>query len=225
MHRITDNKMSGGAQRYFEMFKSLCGQQNLGNVVLLTTMWSELKDEAVGLARERELRSDFWNMMESSGSTIRRFDGSRAMAEAFVCRLMRKRDIVLDIQNELVEQGKRLEETNAGKLMVPRVENNITEATEKIHDIGQKIEHAKSYSKPEELRNLEAQRRTLMDQQKKHVGQRMRLQKKTGEEVAQKIENEKKKGRWRNGLSIFATLCGIAVSLSVNVILPLVGGC
>jgi hypothetical protein len=78
LHRLTDNKMSGSAQRYFEMFKCICGGRNLENVVLLTTMWDELKDEAVGLARERELRADFWSAMETGGSTIRRFDGSRA---------------------------------------------------------------------------------------------------------------------------------------------------
>jgi hypothetical protein len=54
MHRITDNKMSGSAQRYFEMFNCLCGERNFQNVVLLTTMWSELKDEGKGLERERE---------------------------------------------------------------------------------------------------------------------------------------------------------------------------
>ncbi|KAJ4346018.1 hypothetical protein N0V95_005801, partial [Ascochyta clinopodiicola] len=106
MHRITDNRMTGSAQRYFEMFMKLCGDQNMENVVLLTTMWGELRDEAKGLQRERELRKEFWKAMEKNGSTIRRFDASRSMAEAFVCRLMRKEDIVLDIQDELVKEGR-----------------------------------------------------------------------------------------------------------------------
>ena len=89
MHRITDNKMQGTAQRYFEMFKRLCGDHNMANVVLLTTMWNQLRDEGVGLRRDQELREQFWSVMESKGSYIRRFDGSRAMAEAVVCRLMR----------------------------------------------------------------------------------------------------------------------------------------
>lgn len=75
MHRITDNRMSGSAQRYFEMFMRLCGDHNLENVVLLTTMWGEIKDEGKGLQRERELRREFWTEMEKNGSTIRRFDG------------------------------------------------------------------------------------------------------------------------------------------------------
>ncbi|KAJ4987558.1 hypothetical protein SVAN01_07015 [Stagonosporopsis vannaccii] len=66
MHRITDNKMSGSAVRYFEMFLRLCGEHNLENVVLLTTMWSELRDEARGLQREQELRRDYWTTMEDT---------------------------------------------------------------------------------------------------------------------------------------------------------------
>ena len=91
MHRITDNKVSGTAQRYLEVFRCLCGDSVLSNAIRLTTMWSELRGKAVSFKRQRELRERFWKTMESKGSEIRSFDGSRAIAEGFVCRLMRKK--------------------------------------------------------------------------------------------------------------------------------------
>jgi hypothetical protein len=222
MHRITDNKMSGSAQRYFEMFNCLCGERNLGNVVLLTTMWSELSNQGKGLERERELRNDFWNAMSAQGSTIRRFDGSKSMAEAFVCRLMRKQNIVLDIQDELVDQGLRLDETKAGRLIVPRLEQSIDVAREKIQSLGTLIDGADDAEQPE-VRRLRKQRDAVKEQHQAKVHQRRRLQNRKGAEVAEKIEKEKTKSKWKTKLGVFGTLLGLAISATINIILPLTG--
>ncbi|KAF1850456.1 uncharacterized protein K460DRAFT_412159 [Cucurbitaria berberidis CBS 394.84] len=204
MHRITDNKMSGSAQRYFEMFNCLCGERNFGNVVLLTTMWSELKEEGKGLERERELRRDFWNAMSAKGSTIRRFDGSSSMAGAFICRLMRKENIVLDIQNELVEQGKRLEETKAGKVLVPQLERQIGEAGERLESLAKIIDEADDSEKLE-IRRLKRQRGSIEEQRQAKLHQRQKLQKRLGRNVAEKVEGEKKEGNWKSKLTLFGS--------------------
>lgn len=223
MHRITDNKMSGSAQRYFEMFQRLIGEQCMANVVLLTTMWSQLKDEAVGLRRERELREEFWSLMERKGSTIRHFDGSRAMAEAFICRLMRKKDIVLDIQTELFEQGKRLDETTAGRLVVPRLERLIGESENSIEQMNGLIRHAKEVEDWNERERLEAQRASLIKKRQNDMVRRERLQARPGRVVPQEIEERKRTGRWKDRVSLFASMLGLAITATVNVILPLAG--
>lgn len=207
--------MSGSAQRYFEMFMRLCGDQNLENVVLLTTMWSELKDEGKGLQRERELRRDFWKTMEKNGSTMRRFDGSRSMAEAFVCRLMRKEDIILDIQDELVGQGKRLDQTKAGRLIAPVIDQDIGESERKLREMDE-LGVANTTE-------AQVQRKELLKQHEKNLDRRRRLQTKTGEKIAQKIEGERKRDKMKNSLSVFVTILGLAVTATVNVILPLAG--
>ncbi|KAH7398668.1 P-loop containing nucleoside triphosphate hydrolase protein [Phaeosphaeria sp. MPI-PUGE-AT-0046c] len=216
MHRITDNRMSGSAQRYFEMFMRLCGDQNLENVVLLTTMWGEMKDEGKGLQRERELRREFWKDMEKNGSTIRRFDGSRSMAEAFVCRLMRKDDIILDIQDELVGQGKRLEQTKAGQLVVPMIDQRIGESERKIREMEEE-ERAPNSAE------AQRRRRVLIEQHKKNLDQRRRLQVKTGEEVKDKIAGERKRDKMKSSLQVFVSILGLVATATVNVILPLAG--
>ena len=215
MHRITDNKMSGSAQRYFEMFMRLCGERNLENVILLTTMWSELKDEGKGFERERELRADFWTTMERRGSTIRQFDGSKSMAEGFIIKMLRKPEIVLDIQEELVDQGKRLDQTKAGQLMVPQLDNEIIDSEQKLYEIGKRVDDGGRFNSAEAQR-LERRRGSLIEQ-------RRRLETKTGEKVAQKIEGERKRDRMMSKLSIFGTILGLAITVTVNAILPLAG--
>jgi hypothetical protein len=215
MHRITDNRVSGSAQRYFEMFMRLCGDQNLENVVLLTTMWGELSDEGKGLQRERELRREFWKAMEKNGSTIRRFDGSRSMAEAFVCRLMRKEDIVLDIQDELVGQRKRLDQTKAGRLVVPMIDQKIGESERKIKELEEEgVPNSAEAQK---------RRRALLEQHRQNLDQRRRLQAKTGEEVAEKIAGERKRDKMKNNLQVFVSILGLVATATVNIILPLAG--
>lgn len=222
MHRITDNRMSGSARRYFEMFKCLCGEQNLKNVVLLTTMWSELNNEAIGLQRERELRKDYWIDMEKCGSTVRRYGGTRREAEAIICRLMRERDIVLDIQTELVDQEKRLEDTRAGQWIVPRLDRTIGESNERIRRLQLLIEEAEIDDEVDVI-DLEKERDKLLEQHQARLVQRNRLRKRPGNEVAAKVEVEKKKERWKNRLTLFGALLGLAITTTVNVILPLAG--
>ena len=222
LHRITDNRMTGSARRYFEMFKCLCGPRNLRNVVLLTTMWSELKDEATGLQRERELRKDFWMDMERGGSTVRRFEGTRTEAEAIICRLMREQDIILDIQYELVDQNKRLEDTLPGKWMVPKIEFAVDESERELHRLEMLIEKAEGEGDVN-VKMLKRERDELLEEQRRNLDQRSRLKKRTGREVADKVDEEKKKDRWKGRLALFGTVLGIAITTTVNIILPLAG--
>jgi hypothetical protein len=182
MHRITDNRMGGSAKRYLEMFKSLCGEQNLKNVVLLTTMWSHLRDEAVGLQRERELRKEYWMDMEKGGSTIRRYEGTRREAEAIICRLMREKDIVLDIQSELVDQQKRLEDTGAGQWIVPQLDLKIGESDKQIRQLQLLIEEA-GLEDESDVIHLKQEHDELLHQQQARLKQRNRLKKRLGNEV------------------------------------------
>jgi hypothetical protein len=222
LHRITDNKMQGTAQRYFEMFKRLCGEKNMKNVVLLTTMWDTLKDEGLGLRRDQQLRQEFWSVMESKGSFIRRFDGSGDMAEAIVCRLMRQPNVVLDIQRELVDEGKRLDETSAGQLLVPKLEERIRESTVQLQILEKNISKSGYSQHSEERRKLEQQRALVVKERELDIHRRGRLQGRPGREATKKIA-ENKKSVWKDTISMFSALLGLAVTVTVNVILPLAG--
>jgi hypothetical protein len=192
------------------------------NVVLLTTMWDTLKDEGLGLRRDQQLRQEFWSVMESKGSFIRRFDGSGDMAEAIICRLMRQPNVVLDIQRELVDEGKRLEDTGAGQLLVPKLEQRIGESMVQLRILDNHISKSGDLHHGEERRKLEQQRAAVMKERDLDIHRRERLQARPGREAAEKVA-EKKKSKWKDRISMFSGLLGLAVSVTVNLILPLAG--
>lgn len=96
------------------MFRKLCGDEPLKNVILCTTFWSKV-DATTGDQREEELRTnrEFWGGMVSRGSRMVRFT-DRQSGLGIVSSLLEKSPIVLEIQRELVEEGKDLIETAAG---------------------------------------------------------------------------------------------------------------
>jgi len=65
------------------MIESLCGVEGVRKVVLATTMWSEVSQDAGG-RRENILRAKYWKYMLDRGSTITRFDGKQRSAQEIV---------------------------------------------------------------------------------------------------------------------------------------------
>jgi hypothetical protein len=99
------------------MFQKLCGADSLPSVVFATTMWDNVK-ESVGEQREDELktRPDFWGDMASHGSRVFRHEDSRASAMNIVTYILdQRRTAVLQIQRQMVDEGKSLDETAAGQ--------------------------------------------------------------------------------------------------------------
>ncbi|KAI5992853.1 P-loop containing nucleoside triphosphate hydrolase protein [Pisolithus marmoratus] len=117
LHRISDNRVSGTPLRNYNMFKELCGKENFKNVILVTTMWDEVTEEA-GLAREKELQSDFWRSMICLGSTIHRFEGTMESAWKIINSISVVRPVQrrpLQIQREMIDNHVPLHRTAAGR--------------------------------------------------------------------------------------------------------------
>ena len=55
-YRISDIRMGGVAKQSFRSFRNLCGDTNLKNVVIVTSMWDKVTPEE-GEAREEQLRT------------------------------------------------------------------------------------------------------------------------------------------------------------------------
>lgn len=122
LHRISDIRYTGSAIRTFEIFRQVCGDDALKNVLLVTNRWHEV-DPVVGAQREHQLRDKFWNYMLNRGSNMARFHGTRDSAIALVSQLLSKDPVVLALQDEISNQGKLLNETVVGAY----VSDDITE--------------------------------------------------------------------------------------------------
>jgi hypothetical protein len=116
MHRISDVRMSGVATRNFAMFRNLCGDDALKNVVFVTSMWDKVTPE-VGNQREAELKSEdiFFQPALSNGAAMMRYSStSTSDAQSILLSLVKKDRTTLLVQKEMVDENKAVAETSAG---------------------------------------------------------------------------------------------------------------
>lgn len=118
LHDISDTRMTNSGLLNLNMFRNLCGDHNLKNVILATTKWgvTPLQDAR---RREKDLTSDtrFWRPMIAAGAVVRRFENSPESATDLVKKILDKgQKIVPTIQQEVVD-GTKLADTQAGAVI------------------------------------------------------------------------------------------------------------
>lgn len=117
-HPISERRMTGSARRNLLMFSKLCGEDALSKVILATTMW-ETVDPADGELREKQLTEtkDFWGFMCEKGSRVLRHYNNKESAMELLKYFAgdKTQKVTLDVQRELVEGRKTLDETRVGK--------------------------------------------------------------------------------------------------------------
>lgn len=205
IHRITDIRYSRSSVKTFEIFKKICGQNALNNVLLITSRWTEV-DPATGADRERQLKEKFWAYMFGHGSNISRFHGDRPSAVGLVSQLLQKETVVLQIQRELVDEGKQLDDTAAGAY----VSNNLDKLKQQYQEELASLERLKQdllendrAMKRQIQRDWEAESLRLRQVQNDQVS----LQRPVGIEVRQEIK--KKRSGLSNVLPFIPTVIGI----------------
>ena len=92
-------------------------------------------DEAVGASREKQPRKDFWAYMLSNGSTMMRFHGIKDSAMVIASELMSKQTIVLELQRELVDEGRTLQETAAGCFINENISDLKAQYEKELRDL------------------------------------------------------------------------------------------
>lgn len=112
LQSIVDPRMYGSSLRNLKMFKDLCGEDPLKNVVLATTRWGIAdKSGEADLAKQHEeqLRTDpdFWAPMIKRGARMARFEDTQDSALQILLSLADQRPVVLQIQEELVSIHRR----------------------------------------------------------------------------------------------------------------------
>ncbi|KAJ6024302.1 hypothetical protein N7540_005099 [Penicillium herquei] len=160
LHSINNPRMEGSALRNLRMFRQLCGDDPLKNVILATSFWDKVSEQ-LGAERESELRikPEFWGRMIQRGSQVTRFtdcDSALKIVELF----FPKAPIALEIQLELVDQSKRLVETAAGK----SVKEELNRLEKKHENELQKIKEEYILALQEKDKELQE---TLQDAQRK----------------------------------------------------------
>ncbi|KAJ4388459.1 hypothetical protein N0V85_007539 [Neurospora sp. IMI 360204] len=131
LHRITDVRMQGSSRKSLAVFKLLCGTGALKYVTLVSTMWDKESDYSAPEDRENQLLDNdkFWGaMVRNFQAQVGRHNNTRESALQLLERFIQHPDdhVVTDLQHELVDQRRGLDETAAG-LEVLREINNARE--------------------------------------------------------------------------------------------------
>ncbi|KAF8130136.1 P-loop containing nucleoside triphosphate hydrolase protein [Boletus edulis] len=128
-HRIIDNSMPRSTLMNLGVFGRLCGDTSLCRTRLVTTMWDQAKNQDVAAQRETQLASKFWQGLIAGGAFARRFHNSSSSALGIVDDLlwMGNDSHPLLLQEELVKQRKRLNETEAAKFIYKQLKKDLAE--------------------------------------------------------------------------------------------------
>ena len=117
LHSISDVRMTHSGLQNLRMFRKLCGDDNLQNVILATTKWG-ITPEHDALSREKELcdKNEFWGLMIKDRAMVERFENTKESARYLVEKILQtgEETFIPRIQHEVVEQGKKLSDTDAG---------------------------------------------------------------------------------------------------------------
>ncbi|KAJ7859152.1 hypothetical protein B0H14DRAFT_2747238 [Mycena olivaceomarginata] len=162
MHRISDVRMGGISTRNFKMFRQLCGESTLRNVVIVTNMWGEVGRE-VGEAREAELGSDdrfFKPVLDKGGRMLRNNNGITS-AQAILYYLIGNHPRALRIQRELVDQGKNISQTAAGEELNRELAEQIKRHRQEMAALQEEMKEAIREKDEETRKELELETRKL----------------------------------------------------------------
>jgi hypothetical protein len=143
MHRISDFRMGGTSKRNFKIFRELCGENSLKNVIIVTNMWSEVKRE-IGEAREAELASKdkFFKPVLEKGARLLRHDGTLESAHTTLRYLINNQAATLRIQQEIVNEHKPIEKTAAGAELRRALDEQADQHKEEIRNLRAEMEAA-----------------------------------------------------------------------------------
>jgi hypothetical protein len=113
---IADRRFGGIAKRNLKLFQSLCGDDPLKSVIVVTTMWDLLPpdDPNLGPDREQEMKTIFFAPIIEQGGRLVRHQDNTDSAQQIVSLLFDKQSReALAIQSEMVDHGRRLDQTTA----------------------------------------------------------------------------------------------------------------
>lgn len=157
MQRISDFRMTGISRRNFHLFRKLCGEDTLKNVVIVTNMWSEV-NAARGLAREDELASDsmFFKPALDKDAKMMRHDSTYYSAITIMLQLVPNKPEPLLLQTELVEEEKDISETAVGAELARAIEEQRQKYVEELGELEHEMQEAFRAKDTETVEELKA---------------------------------------------------------------------
>lgn len=154
LHRISDARFSGAAGHNLKMFRKLCGDSTLRNVILATNMWEEVT-LTVGEARERELAQEFLKPILDKGAKFVRHHNTAESAHGIIRCIMKNQPTALQIQRELIDERKDITDTSAGQVLKKELDEQIRRHQANVKAIREEMFQALKQNDEEIRRGLQ----------------------------------------------------------------------
>ena len=150
--------MGSAARKNLQMFRQLCGDNNLKNVRIVTTNWKQVKGTE-GNDREAELANGPFKLLIEHGAKMLPHDGMLESARSIVSEFVPMAPVKLKIQEEL-EAGRALGDTSAGAVILEEMKEAQRKHEEEMEDLRKEMEEGDAAD--EDLRaELAEERRRL----------------------------------------------------------------
>ena len=144
------------------MFRTICGESTLGNVVIATSMWGG-DSQDISEARNRELRNRFFKQALDGGAKMARHHDTIESTHGIVRMVLGNSPAALQIQRELVDQQKDIADTTAGKAIIVELNEQIKRHQTELREVLEEIEQALEEKDEETRRELEEEKRKLQE--------------------------------------------------------------
>ena len=144
------------------MFRELCGDSTLRNVILVTNMWGAVSQD-VGEEREEELTTSFFKPVLNGGARLARHHNTIQSAHDIIRSIIRNQPAALQIQRELVDEGKGIIDTAAGEAINKELNEQIRRHQAELKTVKEEMEQVMKERDEETRRELDEETRKLQE--------------------------------------------------------------
>jgi chromosome segregation ATPase len=162
VHRICDDKFGGLAVKNFRMFRELCGEKTLKNVILMTNMWGRVVPQQ-GAAREQQLKDEHFKAAVDKGARICRHNNTPESARAILRKILENQPAVLKIQHELINERKEIGETGAGAELNRELQELAEKHRREMRELEENMLKAMEEKDEESREELEEEKRRVVE--------------------------------------------------------------
>ena len=168
------------------MFRKLCGDDALKNVVIVTNMWGNV-DPHTGDEREARLKGSdiFFKPVLTEGAQMARHDNTVSSAERIVRLILNHHPVPLRIQEELVDERKDITKTSAGVELDREKQEQIEKYKREMEETMKEMQEA-MWGENEKLKRELQDQTQLMEVEVKRV-------QKDRDRLASEYKEEKKR--------------------------------
>ena len=165
------------------MFRELCGEKTLKNVILMTNMWGQVTPQQ-GAAREQQLKEEHFKAAIEKGARMQRHNNTPESARAILREILKNQPTVLQIQRELIDEGKDIGETGAGAELNREIRELVENHQREMRELEENMRRA--------MEDKDEESREELEEEKKKMEEKMEKLQKDSAEMQHKFEQARR---------------------------------